>query len=888
MGLCLLTCASGLGYSDAARAAERRPGVRADVDVVVARDLSHVTGRVRLTVRASETAPLDHVDVWAFPERLRAPPPEMDEVDEPRLFPVGFQPAGMELQGATDGAGVALKMERIETTLFRVHLAGRVPAGEDAVVEIAFDTKIPRRFGPFGRDAGQLTLDGGFFPRPPPLEGARFRADLPPDALAFHLRLAWEGTRGALAVVNGRLTALPPGGSPQEVGHGAARRVALLLYTRHQVSRLATPHGEVVFVHRRKRRGMRGPDDLYDLGLIDVHAQTLGTVGAALGFLAREGLTVPALTLCAEAPLRRFIARTAPGMILVSDRAFDVTPYEPIRKFHRLPLVRATAALLAEATVAPRAEASRADQTVDLVAVDLTDRWERFQYGSHVGARELLAKGSFVAQVDDVLTAPQIPFESAFFRGPDDTDRFRDSVELFSHLRPTGRLWREKLLDRLGPDRTAAIATAVAGGTSLTDALHRYGAGVDMAWLKAWDRGTPPRNYAVSGVRRGADSRGPFVDVDVRVEGPPNPPERITVHVDGRGSEPAQASAVVDQPEITVRVRSVARRPRVVVDPRRRVDESDLGRPVDPRADNLTHPGWRALLDGFAVALNSATGRVDTAIAGFVRRDADIDHTIRLSGFDLERRTGVSVDWLRGLGPKVVPNRRRMALGVGASIAWLKPSGAAGSGLGLRLRAIVGDLTFRSRTDPRAGVARGLSFGPTLATRDGASDLGFAAFGLLGRLVPVGGRHTLAGVFRADILLGEISSSETLGIGGPGAVRALATFARTGELRLAGTLEWRHRLTRDVSISALHLAFVHGIDGVLFIDGALLGATPGQTFRSAAFSLGVGYGFRFHYVVGGVTPMVFGVDAAVPVLVGGDVPKRVPPVTVSASVGQSF
>lgn len=862
--------------------------MRADVDAVVARDLSHVTGRVRLTVRASESAPLGHIDVWAFPERLATPPPEMDEVDEPRLFPIGFQPAGMELQGATDGAGATLRIERIDTTLFRVHLAAPVAPRGEAVVEIAFDTTVPRRFGTFGRDAGQLTLDGGFFPRPPPLEGGAFRADLPPDELAFHLRLQWQGARRALAVVNGTLTELAPGSTQQEVGRGVARRVALLLYTRHQVSRLATQHGKVMFVHRRKRRGMRGPGDLYDLGLIDVHAQTLGTVGAALGFLAREGLPVPELTLCAEAPLRRVLARPAPGMILVSDRAFDVTPYEPIRKFHRLPLVRATAALVVEGTVAPRAEASRAEQTVDLVAVDLTDRWERAQYGTWEGARELLAKGSFVAEVDDALTAPQIPFESAFFRGPDDTDRFRDTVELFSHARPTGHLWREKLLDRLGPDPTAAIAAALAGGASLTDALREHGGDVDMDWLRAWDRRTPPRNYSVGPVRTGEDRKGPFVDVVLRVEGPVDPPERVTVHVEGRGSRPAEATVVVDQPEITVRVRSAARRPRVIVDPRRRIVESDLGRPVDPRADNLTHPGWRALLDGFGVALNSATGRADTVVSGFVRREADIDHTILLSVFDLERRTGVAFDWFRSLGPKVLPNRRRMALGVGTSISWLKPREGAGSGLGLRLRATVGDLTFRSRTDPRAGVARGLSFGPTLATRDGRSDLGFSASGLLGRLIAVGGGHTLAGVFRADILLGEISSSETLGIGGPGAVRALATFARTGEMRLAGSLEWRHRFTRDVSISAMHLAFVNGIDGVFFVDGGLLGPTPGQTFRGSAFSLGVGYGLRFHYVVAGLTPMVFGIDGAVPVLVGGAIPKGVPPISVSASVGQSF
>ncbi|MEZ4268817.1 MAG: hypothetical protein R3F39_20880 [Myxococcota bacterium] len=871
-----------------ARAQAEPPAVRADVDAVVSADLSRLHGHARLTVRAPAGSALEHVDVWAFPERLATPPHAMDEVDEPRLFPVGFQPAAMDLGGAVDGQGRALRIERIETTLYRIHLVEPVAAGEVAVVVLTFETRIPRRFGPFGRDAGQLTLDGGFFPRPPPLDAAGFHPDLPPDALDFHLSLGWAGRRDALSVVNGRLTELTAGGEPQPVGEGRARRVSLLLYTRHQISRLVTDHGRVMLVHRRKRRGTRGPDDLFDLGVIDVHAQTLATVGATLGFLARHGVAVPDMTVCAEAPLRRALARTAPGMILVSDRAFDVTPYEPIRKFHRLPLVRATAALVVEDIVAPQAEPGRADQAVDLVAVDLTERWERAMYGGQEGARELLAKGSLLAEVDDALTAPQIPFESAFFRGPDDTDRFRDSIELFSHRRPVGHLWREKLVDRLGAEAAGALAADVARGVPLPEALSRHGDGVDMAWLEAWDEGTPDRNYAIDEVTRGEDDEGPFVDVQIRVDGPVQPPEQVAVRVEGRRRAPAQASVVVDQATVTARVRSTATRPRVVLDPKRRLAESDLGRPVDPRADNLTHPRWRVLLDGFGLSLNSASGRADVIVSGFVRREADIDHTFLLSVFDLERRTGVAVDWLRSLGPKVVPNRRRLAIGVGTSISWLKPRRGDGSGLGLRLRFTLGELTFRSRTDPRAGVARLLAIGPTLATRDGTSDIGFAGSALLGRLIPIGGRHTLAGAFRADILLGEISSSETLGIGGPGGVRALATFARTGEMRLAGSLEWRHRYTRDVSISALHLAFVHGIDGVLFVDGALLGQTPNRTFQSEAFSVGIGYGLRFHYVVAGLTPMVFSIDAAVPLLVAGQRPRGVPPVTVGAAVGQSF
>jgi hypothetical protein len=675
-----------LGVTPKARADAAEPAVRAEVQAVVSRDLGRVSGRVRLTVQAPPGQALAHIDLWAFPERLATPPPEMDEVDEPRVFPVGFRPAGLTLDRAVDPLGNSLRVERIEGTVYRVWLATPAEAGTRAVVEVDFDTQVPRRFGPFGRDAGQLTLDGGWFPRPPPLGVDGFQSDLPPDEIDYSVRLQWQGERRSLAVVNGELADVPAGGDAVRVGSGVARRVALVLYTQHQISRLSTDYGRVMLIHRRQRRGMRGADGLADLAAIDVHAQTLGTVGAALGFLARQGLRARGVTVCAEAPLRRELARTAPGMLLVSDRAFDVTPFERVRKFHRLPLVRATAALVVEPRVAAAAPRGRADQVVDLVATELTEAWERDQYGTQEGARELLTKGNFVAEVDDALTAPQIPFESAFFRGPDDTDRFRDTFELFSHRRPVGRLWLEKLVDRLGRDAAHAIARAVAEGESLPAALARLGDGVDLAWLAAWDQGTPERNFAVGEVTPGGDEAGPYVDVVVRTEGPASPPEHLIVRVEGGTDGPVEAPVLVDAERVTARVRTDARRPRVTLDPKRRLAESDLGRPVDPRADNLTHRGWRVLLDGLGLSLNSASGRADTVITGFVRREADIANSIFLAVFDLERRTGAAMDWVHGLGPKVAPNRRRFGVGVGGSVSWLKPRAGGGSGVGVRFR----------------------------------------------------------------------------------------------------------------------------------------------------------------------------------------------------------
>ena len=67
----------------------------------------------------------------------------------------------------------------------------------------------------------------------------------------------------------------------------------------------------------------------------------------------------------------------------------------------------------------------------------------------------------------------------------------------------------------------------------------------------------------------------------------------------------------------------------------------------------------------------------------------------------------------------------------------------------------------------------------------------------------------------------------------------------------------------------MRLFWVNAIDGVVFVDAALLADTPEGLGRLDATYLGACYGLRFHYLVGGVYPMVFLLDVALPVIDGG-------------------
>ncbi|MGM0577458.1 MAG: hypothetical protein ACQEXJ_17170 [Myxococcota bacterium] len=872
-----------------AHAGDADPPVSADVDLVVDPALREVRGEVLLRLRNPGREVLDHVLLWRFPETLSRLPEGMDEVVEPRMFPEGFSPGGMQLEEIRDARGRRLDVEDATPTLARVALAHPLAPGEVATLRIRFVTTVPHRFGPFGHAEQQITLDGGFFPRPPPLDEGGFAPHRPPDRIAWSLRVRWPGPREGVVVANGRVRSLEPHGRVADLGSGEASRVSLVVMTEVHRSHLDVDGVRVRLLHRRPRRALGGRRAIVDLGFVDVHAQMLATVGSAMRFLRALDLPAPDRVVVVETPIRRDVAVAASDMVLVSDRAFDVTPFEPLRKFHRLPVVRAALAVALRSRVAPSQPPARRAQVVDLVASDLTCRWEALHYGGHRTARDLLAKGSFVAEVDEVLNAPQIPFESTYFRSPDDTDRFRDRFTLFSHRRPVGRLWRERLRDRCGDATLGAVVRDLAeGSTSLEDALEKHGPCAEVSWLQRWNRGIPEVNYRLGPIRSGRDDVGPWLEVEVLREGREPVDEPVTVRLE-EGGRILDHTVFVTGDVTTVRFRTSMEDPEITIDPGYRLVESDLGRPVDPRFDNVRRPDWRFLVAGLSVGLNTATGRVNTALLSSLRRQHDATNIVLLSAFDTERRSGVSGTWLRGFGRKIVPNRRRFAWGTGVTTQALKPAEGDSLGVGLRASVSLRELTYVSRTDPREGVWRQVRAGPTLSVRDGETRVGGFVGLRLARLIRVGWAHTFAGQLRFDTLLGDVPGAEDWPVGGVGAVRAFSTFARSGRHRTLASLEWRHRYSRSLAVDVGHLAWIEGIDGVLFVDGALLADTYDDLFEQEAVSLGAGYGLRIHYLLAGLDPITFGVDVGIPILAAGRFGAGDgPPWSVVFAIGQAF
>jgi hemolysin activation/secretion protein len=210
-------------------------------------------------------------------------------------------------------------------------------------------------------------------------------------------------------------------------------------------------------------------------------------------------------------------------------------------------------------------------------------------------------------------------------------------------------------------------------------------------------------------------------------------------------------------------------------------------------------------------------------------------------------------------------------------------------GLVLGASASLSETTFESGTDPRSGYSWALSGGPSvLYQADEVTLAAFAEVRATGVLEVTPG-HVLAAHLRFTSLFGELATTQGLPIGGVGTVRAFGTYAATGRHRSVARVEWRHRLTRDFSWNLMRLFWVQAIDGVVFVDAALLAESPEELVEASSVYLGAGYGLRFHYLVGGIYPMVFLLDVALPVVDGGHLGATTGPgFSTVFGVGQAF
>jgi hypothetical protein len=640
---------------------------------------------------------------------------------------------------------------------------------------IHFVTQLPHRFDATGWTREGLFAAGGWYPQP----------STDAEALpALRWTVEVTGPAGATLAVGGIA------GEGVVRWTGIADQVALAAVRRGQVTDAG---GWAVITQGRPRRALlRGLAPIAD---------------AVSTEIAGAGVVV-------EAPLRRRLTRSGPGLAYVSDRAFRLTP--GLARVHRSAVARG----VAEAAVPQPDSAHRA-----LAAAGLAPALDEAL--AALPTAKLLRHMRWLPSIDALLANQRMPFYADILgeAQPSDpvadamTDRYAPSVPATAAA--------AQLADRVGPTAALAGARVLARGGPVAEA--EAAATLPPGWIAAL-RGPPVvQDYTIA-VEAGAASA---VTVH-RVAPADAPDETVIVQIDG-----VRIARTGGAGPFTIQLPTPPTA--VTVDPDRHVAQTSR---LGDRWPARYLPTAAAFVEG----INLSTGQIGATAFGTLRRSGDTHNLVTgtLSTSDVNL-VSARIGYQRKEGPLLDAFNRPHRLTIGLGASYLDPQFSPTDGGRVAMDLGLGYSTDNrvSWTFPLSGRRLGLSAGggaiPGSTERWVNAGASAAAVGALHPRVAVAGR---AGGAMAQSTVDH----RLLEVGGAGIMASIPELpACTSEVRSAcqpladlratAAVELRWAVVRDASVPGLlvwgsELQLAPGIEAVAAdVDGAAwaVGATLGLT-----------------------------------------------------------
>jgi hypothetical protein len=578
---------------------------------------------------------------------------------------------------------------------------GRIDWERDPDGTVRFVTRLPRRWGGIGATRRGLFGLGGWYPQPMAGGG------LPQVRWDVRVSLP-EGAGGALGDV---------ADTGELAWTGLGERAGLAVVPRPVFTPLEAGPSDVLLVSRgRPRRS-----------LVNQLARALA------------GADPPLDGVVAVAPLRRRLTGHAPGLALISDRAFRLTP--GFRFVHRVPAVRG----VAEALVPQPDPLDR-----ELAAAAIARAYD--QRRRSLDASRLLRTFSWVPQVNAILASERMPFYSEVLGRTWPADPVHDELTEVLDPHAPGTAVLAQLDDQFGDGTGVAVGLALAAGDGAAEALAA--SDVDREWIAPWRREVPPQDYVLA-VADGQVTVGRLAPDDA-------PPETLIVRANG-----VDHAVQLDPGYHPMSLPGPVRR--VALDPAGHVRQtSRRGDSWPPRYD-WTASAWLASIDlrqgiVYAGAWVTLRRQYDTRNLWVVEASNNRANLVSAQVVYL-RKEG------RLLDAFARPHRIRME--VGASL--LDPSFADTQGLLVGLDGALGwALDNRVSSDfPLRGRRIGLTF-----TGGGIPGSATTWIGASGSAVQLASFHPRWAV--AAIGSGSVAGSDLphrlLSLGGPAALRSVPTL----------------------------------------------------------------------------------------------------------------
>lgn len=913
----------------------------ARVSLYVSADLKTIEGRFLYTLENTTRFPLERVELVHLGSHLKEAPAFLNDINHRWLYPAAFE--GADARILELAMGPALPVEALQALpparfpleqdspwmsseaqrglvwepmtlpqmpevllnrpLYQLPVA--LMPGERASITGRFITKIPQRFGAFGRYNGHVTLEDAGLPL------LINSGDSDPPALGSLTPMTFY-----VDVAHLRQVPIFVAGKPYDMGTiRVEARAPSLRMGPINLDRLDNIGLPSVSVGWMPFSGLQR-----ELRFARTMRRALQALQAQHPALV-EGVKEPVVFL--QAPLRDVLTHPADGVVYFSDRLYRVSGL--FTSLHDLELrYRLYQQLLARALHSR--EGHDASWLADGLAWWLAQHLQSPEERS-TNIEEQLGWLTVIPIIDRLLHNPNYPMGASYARARYRPDLFRQY--LASHVKgePNGPVFLERLSLKLGAEALHQLINGYLepGQTVPFRQWVKLQASEQVGFMEAWMRPFSAPNYHVEKMQTVAiEAEGELRylnRIQVKKEGE-SPPEPLTVQIETRpylrtrnhpaAENPTQAGVLpLLKTEVVARTLDMAgpvgeitletHEPphRITLDPEHLVDEKQ-------RADNESPPRynwliWDALLsvNSSSQGISSEDPELDCATASCIDtptvpdrfvsfllnlryKDTLLERNVwEFEGFRQVESLGGAFGYARYFGKKRTVYRWEHELAARLEFRQLRQAfeventtgNFAEGGSALTLR---GGYSFENRMNPYTPI-RGLALdvkGQVGMGLEGSADpltaLSTQSFGALTvdlrSISPISEVHTVAARVKLESFVwGEqVPVMNGFLLGGYGELRALPPRAELGQSKVLVSVEDRHPLWLDLDVNLL-LFRVREARGVAFLDLGGVGERGFQGMTSDRFHVGLGYGLRFNIDLFGLSPLLCAIDLAVPV-----------------------
>lgn len=841
-----------LGSATAWAGTPARYSIEARVDLK-----RHVlSGVERVAITNGTTTSLREIFLFLYPNHFREKSPQLNEMNYLWHYPSGFDPGTLVVSDVRDAesdrplqTAIADRPDLGPGTVLRVTLPEALPPGGAVALTIAFETKFPHKYGPFGYFRDTMTAQGGWYPYLVPMadDGQPLFDALPENgSFALHLTLSAERD----AVVNGVFF---DDVSEIELPARDASYVTFVLAPEYYPTARQAGSSTVTFYSLEKERYKINP-------IMDTLVET---TAAASAFFAVDP---PPNVVVAETYLRAVMTFPGAQMILASDRFFVTVTQFDMRNLNKLEAGRAVAGLLIGERVAAREDPRDANWVTEALAWEFRNTYLAETFPDLSNLRETANSMGMFRPFNRMAASPTIPFSETYVGFVVNRDPLRESLQYFNSTLPSGQLFTEKMPGTVGDAPTEQLVRGYLHQPERFEPYAAQVAGRDLtSFFSQWKRGYPPDlDYRLSDVTRtvsGESNQTRFtvekatshdlVDpVEVRLDKKGAPPE--FVRWDGAGASKAFS------------VETAQRVTQIEIDPRRQT--------VQVRDDNdLAFRPWEMVMDRGDVDVGSGGVGAGTRIR--MHRVRDQGRWAFATPFFSPAELGVETGMLFDFGGTVeglVWNRKQelsasyLFTNLRSGFADALSGAVDGRGQSSALKLRYGFQNKMFEEDPMNFES--VEAGVNIYRHELGGDFDFYQATIqASKAVAPHPRHKIAGLvslgysdgFRSDDLIPaqKLFDLTSMGVSG-----ITASGNHLGRTAAGVAVEWRHDLMSNLNIAMPMNMRIRRVQGVLAVESGWTANELDDLFRLDRSVVGIRYGLRLHYDFLGIRPSDFTVD----------------------------